>query len=105
MSRPHPPRWAAGARRGHAHGRGGSPHEVSEWNVEGVSEEQQVLKVGHPVRVLPAVDGAVIAADAFAELELCEVRVDACGAQACPDLPAAGGYPVGHGVEWHPPTL
>jgi hypothetical protein len=24
-------------------------------------------------------------------------------AEAFPDLPAADGYPGGHGVEWHPP--
>ena len=57
------------------------------------------------MRVLPAVDGAVVAADAFAELELSEPGFQACGAQAFPDLPAAGWHPVGHGVEGHSPTL
>lgn len=45
----------------------------------------------------------MIAADTFPELELGEAGVVAGVAEAFPDLPAAGGYPVGHRVEWHPP--
>lgn len=57
------------------------------------------------MRVLPPVDGAVVAADALAELELREARVETGGTEALPDLPASGWHPVGHRVEWHPITL
>lgn len=84
---------------------GGSPHELGKRDVQGVSKEQQVLQVGHALCVLPSVDRSVVPADEFAELDLGEVRVQAGIPDACPDLPAAGVYPVGHGVEWHPATL
>jgi hypothetical protein len=38
-------------------------------------------------------------------LELGEVRGVASSSEACADLPPAGWHPVGHRVEWHPPTL
>ena len=86
---------------------GGRPSvdQVPQRHTDRVRQEQQVLKVGDALRVLPAVDGAVVAADALAELELRKARVEACGAEALPDLPASGWHPVGHRVEWHPITL
>ena len=54
---------------------GGSPDQVGEGDVEGVGDEEQVAQVGDAGRVLPAVDRAVIPADAIAELKLRESGV------------------------------
>lgn len=54
---------------------GGSPDQVGEGDVEGVGDEEQVFQVGDAVRVLPAVDSAMVSADAVAELKLSEPGV------------------------------
>ncbi len=86
---------------------GGRPSvdQIPQGHADRVRQEQQILKVGDALRVLPAVNGAVVAADALAELELRQAGVVAGFAEALPDLPASGWHPVGHRVEWHPITL
>lgn len=88
-----------------ADGRGLSAHEVGERDIEGVREEQQVSEVGRGLGGLPPVDRLVVTADALAELDLRQASGAAVVADACPDDPAAGVYPVGQGVSWHPTTL
>lgn len=83
----------------------GSPHQIGEREIEGVGDEQEIHKVRYGDRRLVPVDGLVVAADAFAELDLGQAGRTAGGTDAFPDLPAAVGDPVGHGVERHPPTF
>ena len=68
-------------------------------------EEQEIREGEVRLSCLPPMDGLVVAADVFTELDLGEAGGAAAGADAFPDFPAAGWYPVGHGVEGHPPTL
>lgn len=70
-----------------------------------MGDEKEILQVGHALRILPAVDRAVITPDEVAELELGEAGAQSCGSEAFPDDPAAGEHPVGRGVKRHPPTL
>lgn len=89
-------------------GAGGGPlsaDEVGERGAQGVGHEEQVREGWRTLRGFPAVDGLVVAADAFTKLDLGEAGLSAAGADAFPDFPAAGVYPVGHGVEWHPTTV
>lgn len=81
----------------------GSPHQIRQRHTESVGDEQQVVQIRNSRSVLPPVDCPMIAADTFPELDLGEAGVVAGIAEAFPDLPAADGYPGGHGVEWHPP--
>jgi hypothetical protein len=82
-----------------------SADEVPEFRVEGVGDEEQVREVRCAGAVFVSVDRLVVPADALAELDLGEVRVQACGADAFPDGPPARWHPVGQGVEWHPNKL
>ena len=84
---------------------GGSPDQIGERDVQGVGEDEKVFQVGDAVRVLPAVDRPMVAAYTLTELDLSEPGPQARRTEALSDLPAAGGHPVGHGVERHPPTL
>lgn len=80
-------------------------HEVAERDIERVGDKQQVREVGDTRRHLEPVDRLVVTADEFTKPHLGKLRVKAGGTDACPDIPAAGGYPVGQGVEWHSTTL
>lgn len=55
--------------------------------------------------LLGPVHGFPIQAGGFGESLLGEVPMGAGGADAIPDGPAAGGYPVGQGISAHPLTL
>jgi hypothetical protein len=70
--------------------RAASADEIGERSIESVGKEEQVFQVGDALRVLPPVDGPVVAADSLAELDLSEAGVIPGGADACPDFPPAG---------------
>lgn len=83
----------------------GGPDQFVQGDVERVGDEEQVDEGGDGVPGLVPVDGLMVTADAFPEDKLGDPLTLAEDADAFPDLPAAGGYPVGHGVEWHPTTV
>ena len=55
--------------------------------------------------LLDPVDGLAVEVDALGELLLAELRGGAGGAHVVSDLAAAGEYPLGQGIGWHPYTL
>jgi hypothetical protein len=81
---------------------GGSPDEVGERDVEGVGEDEKVVEVGRPMRVLPSTDALGITAGAFTKLFLRKAGCLPGGAELSPDGPSAGEDPGGRGVAMHP---
>lgn len=73
---------------------GGSSHQLGEFDVQGVGDEEEVDEVGDAVGVLPSDDRLAVASDAFGELFLGEAGVSASGPDTDPDLLLAGVYPV-----------
>jgi hypothetical protein len=73
---------------------GGSPHQLGEFDVQGVGDEEEVDEAGSTVCVLPSDDRLAVAADLLGELFLSEAGVSASGPDAGPDLLLAGVDPV-----------
>ena len=81
---------------------GGSPDQIGERDTEGVGEDEKVVEVGRPMRVLPPADALGITAGAFTKLFLRKTGGLPGGAELSPDGPSAGEDPGGRGVAMHP---
>src|SRR5688572_9807513 len=83
----------------------GSPHKISEGDIEGAGDQRQVVDQRRVGALLDPVHRLPVQAGVLSEPLLCEFLACAFGADVVPDGPALQEYPVGHGVGWHGSTL